>query len=704
MKKSLAVVAAVTCVLAGCSGGTKLSAGDQTISIDGVNYPVHLAAPAHIEVKNGRLFTADIGEGAPRATAPYQSPSGNEQFYFVMTDRFANADPSNDRGGISGDKHQTGFDPTDMGYYLGGDIAGLEKNLDYIKGLGTTAIWITPPFKNKPVQGDTASYHGYWIQDFTSIDPHYGTKEEMKHFIDTAHSKGMKVYFDIITNHTADIISYKENDTTYVPLQKSPYQDANGNVIDVSTLAGKTFPRLDPNRSFPYTPQVKEKKLPDWLNDVTLYHNRGNSTFEGESSTMGDFGGLDDVMTENPKVVQRMADIYTEWMKLGIDGFRIDTVKHVNFEFWQEFMEKIAKVGGDKFFSFGEVYDTQPATLASYPRKTKMNSVLDFAFQAAVTSWAKGGPASRLSSLFKNDALYTTAHSSAGDLPTFLGNHDMGRASQMVGQDPKAFNLAYTLMFLTRGQPVVYYGDEQGFVGGGKDKLARQPLFATQVEGYRSQKLLDGSDFGAGAHMSTDTAQYRLISTLGQLRRENRALSDGAQFEQLDDAGVYAFSRLDPREGVEYLVIVNNAESTSVTVPTLTSGEFSQVWALGDAPTSVTASDKGADVKVPEKGAVVYKAQTKVPVATGAPMLRTADDGKTVTLTATLKDGVAPVSFAWRAVGTDQWHSLGSAYAPEATVIHDVSGEKENLVVEYRATNGTDGTSVIHILGGPDQQ
>lgn len=704
MNRSIAIVGALSFVLAACSSGTQMAGGDQEISIDGVSYPIYLAGPATLEVKDGQIVSSDMGQDAPKAAAPFQSKAGNEQFYFVMTDRFANGDPSNDRGGLEGDKQITGFDPTNMGYYLGGDIAGLEKNLDYIKGLGTTAIWITPPFKNKPVQGDSASYHGYWIQDFTQIDPHYGTKEEMKRFIDTAHAKGMKVYFDIITNHTADVISYKENEYRYVETKEKPYKDANGTVIDIHKLAGKEFPKLDPASSFPYTPVAKEKKVPQWLNDVTLYHNRGNSTFDGESAELGDFGGLDDLMTENPKVVDGMAEIYTEWMKLGIDGFRIDTVKHVNFEFWQAFMEKIATAGGDDFFTFGEVYETRAQKLASYPRGTKMNAVLDFAFQAAATAWAKGGPASRLADVFESDALFTTDHSSAGDLPTFLGNHDMGRAAQMVGQDPAAFKLAHALMFLTRGQPVVYYGDEQGFVGGGNDKIARQPMFATQVEMYRSQKLLNGSDFGSGPHMSTNTPEYAFISELGKLRREHPALSDGVQFEQLEEGGVYAFARLDPAQGTEYLVVVNNGAATKVTVPPLTEGQFSKVWALGEAPASASANGKGLEVSVPQKGAVVYKAASKAPVAKGAPKLATSDDGGTVTLTATLGKGVAPVSFAWRAVGTKEWHTLGAAYAPNARVVHDVSGQKENLAIEYRATNGDEGTSVIHILGGPDQQ
>ena len=100
-----------------------------------------------------------------------------------------------------------GFDPTHRGFYQGGDLQGLRNQIDYIQGLGTTSIWLTPSFKNKAVQledGPSAGYHGYWVTDFTQIDPHLGTNAELRALVDAAHVRGMKVYFDIITNHTAD--------------------------------------------------------------------------------------------------------------------------------------------------------------------------------------------------------------------------------------------------------------------------------------------------------------------------------------------------------------------------------------------------------------------------------------------------------------------------------------------------------------------
>ena len=127
---------------------------------------------------------------APAATYRGRLPQ-DEIIYFLLTDRFENGDPANDRGGLTGDRLHTGYDPTDAGFYHGGDIKGLAARLDYIQGLGATAIWVGPIFRNKPVQGppgqESAGYHGYWITDFTHVDPHLGSDADFKALVDAAH-------------------------------------------------------------------------------------------------------------------------------------------------------------------------------------------------------------------------------------------------------------------------------------------------------------------------------------------------------------------------------------------------------------------------------------------------------------------------------------------------------------------------------------
>ena len=163
---------------------------------------------------------------APLAAQDYRARlPQDEVIYFVLPDRFENGDPSNDRGGLTGGPLQTGFDPTAKGFYHGGDLKGLTQRLDYIQHLGATALWVGPIFRNKPVQGspghESAGYHGYWITDFTHVDPHLGTDADFRTLVDAAHARGMKVYMDIIVNHTADVIQYRECGEN----SRCPYRD-----------------------------------------------------------------------------------------------------------------------------------------------------------------------------------------------------------------------------------------------------------------------------------------------------------------------------------------------------------------------------------------------------------------------------------------------------------------------------------------------
>jgi hypothetical protein len=178
-------------------------------------------------------------------TPPVRSPISDESFYFVLPDRFDNGDSANDAGGdTSGDPLINGFLPTDRGYYHGGDLAGLTGKLDYLQNLGVTAIWMTPQFTNRWVMGDgtiagsSASYHGYWQIDLTQIDPHFGTNTEMMNLISAAHARGIKVFFDVVVNHTGDMISFEEGVYTYRNKEDYPYLDADGNVFDDRDFAG----------------------------------------------------------------------------------------------------------------------------------------------------------------------------------------------------------------------------------------------------------------------------------------------------------------------------------------------------------------------------------------------------------------------------------------------------------------------------------
>ncbi|CAM5315856.1 hypothetical protein SFUMM280S_02555 [Streptomyces fumanus] len=530
------------------------------------------------------------------AKTPARHELTREQFYFVLPDRFANGDTGNDKGGLTGSRLATGYDPTDKGFYQGGDLKGLTKKLDYIKDLGTTAIWLAPIFKNRPVQGTgenaSAGYHGYWITDFTQVDPHFGTNQDLTNLIAKAHAKGMKVFFDVITNHTADVVDYEEKSYGYLSKGAFPYLTKDGEPFDDADYADGTrrFPAVDAD-SFPYTPKVtSESKVPAWLNDPAMYHNRGDSTWAGESATYGDFNGLDDLWTERPEVVRGMEKIYQRWVRdFDIDGFRIDTVKHVNMEFWTQWATALdayaARQGRDDFFMFGEVYSADTSVTAPYVTQGRLDSTLDFPFQDAARAYAsQGGSAQKLARVFADDYKYTTDKANAYEQVTFLGNHDMGRIGSFLKQDdPDATDaellrkakLANELMFLSRGNPVVYYGDEQGFTGAGGDKDARQPMFATKTADYLDDDQLGTDRTHAEDAYDTRAPLYRQISALAELRKAHPALADGVQSERYaaDGAGIYAFSRTDAQSGTEYVVAVNNAdEAKTATFPTGSAG------------------------------------------------------------------------------------------------------------------------------------
>ena len=519
----------------------------------------------------------------------------DEVIYFVLPDRFENGDPKNDTGGIKGDRMKHGFDPTSKGFYQGGDIAGLIKRLDYIQSLGVTAIWFAPVFKNKPVQGgpgqESAGYHGYWVTDFTSVDPHFGTNAEFKAFVDAAHKRGMKVYMDIIANHTADVIQYKECPTSacsYRSRADYPYSRSasdgapiNDGFAGDSVKTAENFSKLT-NMNFAYTPVVPEAeknvKIPAWLNDIRYYHNRGDTTFTGENSTMGDFVGLDDLYTENPKVVDGFIDIYGAWIdKYGIDGFRIDTAKHVNSEFWAKFspamLERAAAKGIPNFHIFGEVAtgDQDTALLARYTREAKLPAILDFAFGRATVDTV-GGPAAteKLNRLIEDDVLYEGGAATALRLPTFIGNHDAGRFAMFVKRlNPQADDaellkrviLGHAVMFTMRGVPTVYSGDEQGFVGKGGDQDSRQPLFASKTATYNEDRLLGTTTTTAQANFNQQHPLYTTIAKLAKIRTGSAALRRGDTIVRnyAEGPGLFAFSRIDKASGEEVLTVINTS-------------------------------------------------------------------------------------------------------------------------------------------------
>jgi glycosidase len=542
-----------------------------------------------------------------------RSPRQGEIVYFLLPDRFNSGNQSRLESGASA---ENGFDPANPDFFHGGDLQGVTLKLDYLRDLGVTSIWMTPIFRNLAVQkygdgiGPKAGYHGYWILDFTDVDPHLGSKADLQHLITDAKQRGIGTILDIVVNHTADVIQPKNGVHAYQYKFSKPYLDAHGKPFDDRDYINREdFPALNPDISFPVPPTfLSEKdrtiKSPDWLNDPTVYHNRGEFSTGGESAEYGDVSGLDDLFTEQPRVVRGMIDIYTDWIKnFDVVGFRLDSVKHVNKEFWQRFIPAIQEAaqnsGRKDFFIFGEVYDHDPAFLSEFVHRASMRSVLDFGFQRAVRGFAAGTDApTKLAEFFAKDSYYTTQSVNAYGLVTFLGNHDIGRIGYFLGNDvPNASDeelvardiLAHAVLFFTRGIPAMYYGDEQGFTGKGGDVASREDMFGSKVPDYAQEKRIGGGD-GSASAFNEDHPLFRAVRAMISVRKKNPTLQGGIQIVRYaeDKPGIFAVSRIDQKRREEMLVLFNNsAETHKANIKVFSSaGNWERVFDSGAKGTS----------------------------------------------------------------------------------------------------------------------
>jgi alpha-amylase len=513
--------------------------------------------------------------------------------YFVFPDRYLNGDTSND--------NYPGFDPTGTAFFHGGDLKGLtgtcaagDNGLARIKKLGFTAVWVTPLVVQQKPTPNGAGYHGYWGVDFLDVDPHLGTKADLLAFSECAKKLGLKLILDVVTNHTGDVIQYKEKDA-FIPSDMS------------------------------------NAKNPAWLNDLSNYHNVGdmsNCWGSGSCMQLGDFYGLDDIATEKPVVYNGWADVFGQWIKdYGFSGFRVDTARHVDdnfFKNWSPQIDAAAKsVGIDDFTIFGEVWDVNPINLMNFIRRNKIQTVLDFPFQRTAVEFASGySDATTVENLFSYDDLYITATSSASNMVTFLGNHDMGRAGKII--ESKRINpanellprtlLGHSLMYLTRGIPSVYYGDEVGMTGSGSgsDQLARQDMFPTKVNIWKTEKRIGSAPIGTGnAFDVTDKHPIaNHLKLLANLRSSNPALANSSMQIRYAKDFLLAISKKDELENREYVVAFNNSnKAIKATINTATSKGG---WKLLMGKTPIKMSGEKITITVPALSTIILKANQKI--------------------------------------------------------------------------------------------
>lgn len=667
------------------------------------------------------------GTLAALAQPPVVPPIATQRIYFVMTDRYANGDPSNDRGGLTGGPAVTGYDPTSPAYFHGGDFKGLtgtctdtRTGLARIKALGFDAIWVTPPFGQKTVQGSTAAYHGYWIENFEHVDPHLGTDADFGAFVDCAHKLGMKVYLDVVVNHTADVIQLAGSDYS-----SQPYRDCHGKVFDPARYVTRTFPCLSaatmPRR--PIVPAAERNaKSPAWLNDPLAYHDRGDLSFSGPCDEtcleQGDFFGLDDLFTEKPSVVNGLAQVYAGWIsRYKIDGFRVDTARHVNAAFFRLWVPKILAAahaaGVPDFQLFGEVATADDLQLSTFVRDRGLPNVLDFPFQADATQYAAGRvEAGTLAQRFADDDYFRLPDGVEPAPATFLGNHDMGRAafeiaSAGVGEGPDLLPrllLGYDLLYFLRGAPVVYYGDEVGMLGTGGDQQARQDMFPTQVADWKTEPRVGSPPIGDGSSFDVTGNPIEIrLRRLAQLREANPALATGATIVRYAKGGVLAVSRIDASARREYLALFDNGSApVKLVVPTSTP---SSAWSalFGEAGPMTSDASGRLTVTVPAAGALLLEAAHQIPQAPAPkPRLVVRGDGlSNLWAVRATVGGSAPVTvtFALRRAGSKAWQRLDIDDSPPYRAFLDPAkygtNEPVQLVAVARALDGSTAVSAV---------
>lgn len=487
----------------------------------------------------------------------------DENIYQLMVDRFANGDRSND--------YNVTEDPTNLARYMGGDYQGVIDHVDYLDALGITTVWISPVVVNVEEDAGGASYHGYWTQDFENVNPHFGDLAKLREMVATLHDHNIKVVLDIVVNHVGQLFYYDINrngqadvtvyyatdgsDTVNIVTEWDPDYDSRG--VQGYTSLGESGPAP---LGWVYMPEINRvpPNPPEfWNDDWYNRHGRVTDWAQSEQVVYGDFpGGLKDLRTDLPEVQDALIDVFTGWIdEAGFDGFRIDTLKHVEHEFWQNFCPAMRDhcklIGKENFLQFGEAFDGDDALLGSFTAPGEVDSVVYFSqkFQVYDDVFKYNQPTRKIESLYnlRNEHFGTVAQTGgAGNAPrdllvNFIDNHDIPRFL-FEKNDIPALQSALTYLYTEDGIPCLYYGTEQGF-SGGNDPANREPLWT--------------------ADFATDNPIFEHVAALNALRKQYVPLRRG-DFQlrwvtdrtgDEEDAGILAFERA--YEGESVLVVIN---------------------------------------------------------------------------------------------------------------------------------------------------
>lgn len=479
--------------------------------------------------------------------------------YMTCTDRFYDGNTSNDKAYNTTDV----FDKKGSLSYHGGDFAGLEQKLDYLENLGVNTIWITPIVENSDTKTDdngkeipSTGYHGYWASDFTNLNPHLGTEAEFKSLINAVHARGMKLMVDVVLNHAG----YGTEDHF-----NSILKDTNGNTV---------------------------KMLRDDSNTVT-----GDDVYDALSK-------LPDFVTENEDVMNQLVEWQTDWVKkYDIDYYRVDTVKHVNSETWAAFKNALTEADAE-FKMIGEYSGAGYGNTAGELGTGRMDSLLDFDYNDQAVNFVSGnveGAESFLES--RNNSINNTA-----TLGAFLSSHDedslVDKLTKEKGmteeQALNAAKVAAALQLTSKGQTVIYYGEELGQHG-----LNNYPIQSNRYD----------FDWAALESQKTDaSSMYNHYKKLLAIRNDYSALLSKGTRKNIatsNDEGYSVFERAYDGNALTVALNVKDAAKT-VTIPvSLAAG--TEVKDLYSGATYTVGSDKAVTVTIPaaKDGGTVILAEVK---------------------------------------------------------------------------------------------
>ena len=469
----------------------------------------------------------EVAEKLPRQNR-FQGYTPDDVIYFLMPDRFADGDQSNNDPA----KSKGLYDRSKTRFYHGGDLQGVIDKLPYLKSLGVTAIWITPVYDNNDkldlkemypnteggAKEPTTGYHGYGATDFYAIDEHLGASAKLRELVDKAHALGMKMIQDQVANHTGPYHVWA-NDTPTPTWWNGTLENHISNNFEKWTA-------MNPHATY----QTQASNIDGWFLNI-----------------------LPDFNQNDPEVEKYLTQNSMWWVETyGFDSIRMDTLPHVPRRFWQKWGTAIHKEYPNVNI-LGELYDGDPALIAYFQAgrrgfdgvDTNIDTLFDYSlFYPIRSAFANGQSVREVQKMFAHDWLFPNPNV----LTTFIGNHDKPRFMAEKGATVEGLKLAQTLIMTSRGTPILYYGDELA-MRGADDPDNRKDF----PGGFPGDKRTAFTDKG---RTPEEKNVWNHVALLGKLRRDLPPLRQGETFFLLDEEQQMAYARATDKQAV--LMVFNN--------------------------------------------------------------------------------------------------------------------------------------------------